>query len=309
MKRGKRLCFPAAIAALWWGLSGPVPADAAPGAVSIGAADSLFTARDWKGAAEAYDAVLADEPGLGMAWFRLAGARYQLGEYADAAAAYARADSLGVFPTVTRYNLACSLALAGEVEPAFTALGRAVDLGFTTPEAMKADTDLAALHDDPRWTKMLDRADRAARPCEHDPRYRRFDFWIGEWDVFARGRPAGTSRIDPLLDGCALLENWSGRQGLNGKSLNYLDPGTGKWKQTWVNDNGGILEYVETDEAPADASIRFLTHVPKPEGGETLRRMTFTAVAPDTVRQVMEDSGDGGATWAPSFDGLYVRRK
>jgi hypothetical protein len=309
VKLGRRLCFPAAIAAGLWGLTGSGPAVAAPGAVSIEAADSLFTARDWKGAAEAYGAVLADEPGLGMAWFRLAGARYQLGEYADAAAAYARADSLGIFPAVTRYNLACSLALAGEVEPAFEALGRAVDLGFTTPETMGADTDLAALHDDPRWTEMLDRADRAARPCEHDPRYRRFDFWIGEWDVFVQGRPAGTSRIDPLLDGCALLENWTGRQGLNGKSLNYLDPVTGKWKQTWVNDNGGILEYEETADAPTDASIRFLAHVPKPDGSETLRRMTFTAVAPDSVRQFMEQSEDGGATWTPSFDGMYVRRK
>jgi hypothetical protein len=43
------------------------------------------------------------------------------------------------------------------------------------------------LKDDPRYNEVLAAIDRNARPCEHDPKYREVDFWLGEWDV----RPAG----------------------------------------------------------------------------------------------------------------------
>ena len=46
-------------------------------------------------------------------------------------------------------------------------------------------------------------------PCTTDPVYRQFDFWIGEWDVYAKnGKEAGDSRIDLILDSCIILENW-----------------------------------------------------------------------------------------------------
>jgi hypothetical protein len=57
----------------------------------------------------------------------------------------------------------------------------------------------------------------------HDPSARQFDFWIGRWQVSQAGKPAGNNHIEKILDGCALLENWTGAQGGTGKSLNFFD--------------------------------------------------------------------------------------
>ena len=70
---------------------------------------------------------------------------------------------------------------------------------------------------------------------------RQFDFWVGNWDVTVGGKPAGENRIERILEGCALLENWSGAGGMSGKSLNFYDPPAQQWHQTWVDDRGGSL--------------------------------------------------------------------
>src|SRR3954447_26343877 len=70
---------------------------------------------------------------------------------------------------------------------------------------------------------------------------RQFDFWLGHWHVTEHGKPAGDNRIERILDGCALLENWTGAQGGAGKSLNFFDRDDGLWHQTWIDASGGAL--------------------------------------------------------------------
>ncbi len=53
------------------------------------------------------------------------------------------------------YNLACTYALLGMHEPAFTALERALGLGYRHLKHMAKDPDLAGLHRDPRFTRLL----------------------------------------------------------------------------------------------------------------------------------------------------------
>src|SRR5213595_761820 len=48
------------------------------------------------------------------------------------------------------YNAACSFALAGRVDEAFTQLQAAIDNGLAVSSPAE-DSDLASLHDDPRW--------------------------------------------------------------------------------------------------------------------------------------------------------------
>src|SRR5512145_790904 len=74
--------------------------------------------------------------------------------------------------------------------------------------------------------------------------HRQFDFWLGEWTVTQNGKPAGESRIERVLDGCALLEHWSGTSGYTGKSLNFYDRSRGVWHQTWIDHRGSPL-YLE----------------------------------------------------------------
>src|SRR5690349_7331127 len=88
-------------------------------------------------------------------------------------------------------------------------------------------------------------------PCTTDPIYRQFDFWIGEWDVYAKnGKKAGDSKIDLILDSCIILENWKSAnisQGVYyaGKSFNAYNSTTKQWQQTWVDNVGGTTEFLE----------------------------------------------------------------
>jgi thioredoxin-like negative regulator of GroEL len=56
-----------------------------------------------------------------------------------------------------RYDLACSYALLGRKDEAFTELDRALDLGFDDGEHLQEDPDLEGLHADPRWSALRGR--------------------------------------------------------------------------------------------------------------------------------------------------------
>lgn len=137
------------------------------------------------------------------------------------------------------------------------------------------------------------------------PEYRQFDFWKGEWDVTAQGKPAGHSRIEAILGGCAILENWRGTSGNEGKSLNTWNASARRWEQYWVDGSGtplhltgGLVEgrMVLSGQQPQ----------PNPQTGLTQReRISWTPNGDGSVRQLWETSNDDGKTWAVSFDGLY----
>ena len=55
------------------------------------------------------------------------------------------------------YNLACSYAVLGMTEPAFSALQRAFELGYHLFDHVKRDPDLKSLRHDPRFIRLLRR--------------------------------------------------------------------------------------------------------------------------------------------------------
>lgn len=47
------------------------------------------------------------------------------------------------------------------------------------------------------------------------PKYRAFDFWLGQWVVRdSTGTRVGTSRISSVARGCGILEEWTDTSGL-----------------------------------------------------------------------------------------------
>jgi hypothetical protein len=136
---------------------------------------------------------------------------------------------------------------------------------------------------------------------------RQFDFWIGEWRVTENGKPAGHNRIEPLLDGCALLENWIGAQGGAGKSLNFFDRDDGLWHQTWIDRSGGALFL---SGRFSNGAMRLTGERPASDKQPAMRhRITWTTQADGSVRQLWESSPPGKEEWATQFDGRYVREK
>ncbi|MBN2702914.1 MAG: tetratricopeptide repeat protein [Pontiellaceae bacterium] len=53
------------------------------------------------------------------------------------------------------YNLGCSYALTNQLDEAFEALTKSVELGYGDYDWMKSDPDLLNLHKDPRFESLL----------------------------------------------------------------------------------------------------------------------------------------------------------
>ncbi len=139
------------------------------------------------------------------------------------------------------------------------------------------------------------------------PEHRQFDFWVGRWDVFARGsdRLVGHSLVEKLYGGCVLRENWSGLGGSTGGSLNVYQAVTGRWRQTWADSVGGWTEY---SGQLVGADMRFIaTETDLRTGALLVRRMTFSPLADGSVRQLIEVSADSGTTWKVDSDLSYRR--
>lgn len=149
----------------------------------------------------------------------------------------------------------------------------------------------------------------AAQGCQ-DARSRQFDFWLGRWEVTnPAGKLAGRSRIESILGGCVLLENWDSPSGVSGKSFNLFNADTGSWEQFWVDNSGSRLHL-----SGGLHEGRMVLHgtQDKPNAQSGLRqheRITWTPNADGSVRQLWETSTDDGKTWTVSFDGLYRRAK
>ena len=78
------------------------------------------------------------------------------GRYREGLAIDRRLVTLRPRDSTAFYNLACSYSLLKEKAHAFTALERAIELGYRDLEHMAADPDLENLRSDPRWNDLLD---------------------------------------------------------------------------------------------------------------------------------------------------------
>jgi hypothetical protein len=135
--------------------------------------------------------------------------------------------------------------------------------------------------------------------------HHQFDFWLGDWDVTdGKGKVAGRNRIVSLHDGCVLQESWSGAGGFTGTSLNAYDADRKAWHQTWVDNNGGVLQL---DGTFADGKM-ILAGASLDDGKQVLQRITWERLPDGRVRQLWESSKNNGTTWTVAFDGYYAKR-
>lgn len=269
-------------------------------------ADALFREGKWDDAAGLYKQVVGKDPKNAYAWRQLGYSYYQLKRYVASIEALEREISLSPNPT-SMYNVACAHALAGHPDKALEWLEKAVAGNLPPVVRPEQDADLASLYDHPRFRQLINEIDKKRRPCLHSEQSRQFDFWIGEWDVFApSGMQVGTSVIEPVSEGCAVLERWTNRGGTTGTSINFYDSSTNKWHQYWMGPTGVATRYEGTF---VDGAMRYHGERTTAGGGTILLRLTFTPLDSNTVRQFAEQSANGGKTWEPSYDFKYVRRK
>lgn len=136
------------------------------------------------------------------------------------------------------------------------------------------------------------------------PEQRQFDFWVGRWDVRDQaGTLQGRNHVEAILGGKVLQEHWQGAKGGGGTSLNAYLPGKKVWHQTWVDDQGNVLDL----EGGMEGSSMVLRGETSAKGAKQLERITWTPLPDGRVRQFWQQSLDGGATWKTAFEGFYSR--
>lgn len=155
-------------------------------------------------------------------------------------------------------------------------------------------------------------AQKGRLPCSN-PVYRQFDFWIGEWEAFGvNGKKAGDSKISLILDSCIIYEEWTSaslQQGLRyaGKSFNTYNAATKQWQQTWVDNVGGTNEYMQ-GKFENNQIIYTSTAFKFSKDTMAIRKMTFTNLDANKLRQHGEISKNNGLSWSTEYD-LEYRRK
>jgi hypothetical protein len=139
--------------------------------------------------------------------------------------------------------------------------------------------------------------------------YHQLDFWIGDWDTFETDTPSGPSEarthVDPIAQGCAIHELYEQTDGLIGDSILSYDPVRKQWQQTWVSNFGSIMVIVGGFK---DGALVLEGEAHLRDGRSVIQRITWQA-KDQGVRESAVLSKDGGKTWAPAFDVLFLRHQ
>ena len=143
-------------------------------------------------------------------------------------------------------------------------------------------------------------------PCQAREN-REFDFWVGDWDAFdvdSSTIRVARARVDLILDGCVLREDYEGSNGLKGQSLTIYDTRRRVWHQSWVTNRGQLLII----EGNIHAGEMVLSGVDEAMDVRTLVRDTWKP-ARGGVHETAVTSTDEGKTWKPWFDPLFRPHK
>lgn len=145
-------------------------------------------------------------------------------------------------------------------------------------------------------------------PCAaEDSSYRDFDFWLGEWEVFAAAndQKAGENSITRAEGDCVLIERWTGSKGSTGQSYNFYDPNSEKWTQVWVS-SGSIIRIHGGFE---EGAMRLVGEIVYHANGQTAPfKGTWTPQEDGSVRQHFEQFDAESDSWKPWFTGIYRKK-
>ncbi len=266
-------------------------------------AGALYAKGDWVGAAKIYRSVTEAEPNNGAAFFGLGRSLYDSRQVDPALAAFEKAGQLGFQPGLTVLYLARGHAAKGDDEKALDWLAKAAQVGPSIYQSIITTEEFRRFQDNETFQAIV----AAVKPC-NSPAYHLLDFWVGSWDVSSAdgSQKAGKNTIAKILDGCAIIENWVGVSGSEGKSLFYFSDTEQTWKQVWMTDSQAIKEKHMIARADSGA-LRFQGEVRQGDGSRLLDRTTLSPLDENRVHQLIEQSRDGGETWQPTFSAVYTR--
>jgi hypothetical protein len=144
------------------------------------------------------------------------------------------------------------------------------------------------------------------KPCS-TPEFRQLDFWVGTWDLTWDKDKKGTNTITRVLGDCVIMEHFNGGDSmtLRGMSVSTYNPNTGKWYQTWVDNDGSYLDFVGGMQGDKMILSRYFTR----KGKLLMQRMVFHDIKPDSLIWDWQRSTDQGKTWENLWTINYRRVK
>jgi hypothetical protein len=128
-----------------------------------------------------------------------------------------------------------------------------------------------------------------------------FDFWLGRWEVAWDDGARGTNEITKVLGDRVVLERFDGRPGteLAGMSVSVYDADDELWRQTWVDSQGGYLQF-EGNARDGGMELRG-EHRGEP------RRMVWRDIEDRSLTWLWQRSADGGSSWETLWELAYSR--
>lgn len=99
-----------------------------------------------------------------------------------------------------------------------------------------------------------------------------------------------------------ILEEWKGARGNPGISVNYYDPATKHWHQTWVGGDGSILNL--EGEFKNGAMVLEGKSGGSKQAAPVKNRITWTPIPEGKVKQEWATS-ENGKEWKSIFVGIY----
>lgn len=254
--------------------------------------------------ADRFIALSSGEDATPEDWFALAGMARESEDFATAAEALEMA-AQDLSPARVALERARLAAAQGRQDEAVAVLRSLAESGFSAVQLIENDAVLGSLQGVPAFDLLVDEMTRQAYPCEYDPGFAEFDFWLGSWEVHTTGgQLAGHNRIERAERGCVLTENWTNTAGGTGMSINYVDKSTDEWVQIW-NSQGGAQIHIRGGLTNAGMALEGTLH--SVASGTTVPfRGLWTPLDDGRVRQYFEQSNAEGE-WTPWFEGFYSR--
>jgi hypothetical protein len=141
------------------------------------------------------------------------------------------------------------------------------------------------------------------------PEFHQLDFWLGDWDTQDSDSKDTASvartRVDPIAAGCAVHELYEQTDGLIGDSILSYDATRKQWQQTWVTNRGSLMQ-IYGDFKDSVLTLQGETHL---RDGRTVNTRISWKAEGNGVRETGVSSKDGGKTWEPYFNVLFVKHR
>ncbi len=294
----------------------PAPAPQAQSVPTLAEATQLMREAKWEEASIAFGLIVLSDQENGVAWMNLGYCLHANGDLDRALQVHLKAATFEQFKSTALYNVGCVHALKGDVDKAFDYLNQALAARPIPAAQFSGDADLTSLHKDKRWAKLMMKLDpnankpqivkEAPLPSATDkaddglkkgkaislaklPAERRFDFWIGEWEMYMNGEFMSRQSVKSTLDGASILQ--SGPQSM---TLAVFDPTSGQWNMTWTSTAGhhDILVGNMDDKGQMVMNQKVLRDRPGDIGKWILRDIYKNHFMADWMT-----SKDGGKTW------------